>query len=70
MIKEHLHTTRVGKTEIVFMYLDDISPFTERPSCNEAGNEENEIIPKRIPANDLFSLFTANVIKERVIFTR
>ena len=70
MIIERLHRTHVKNTETVFMYLDDISPFTEKPSCNDGNKEETSHIPKRITANDLFSLFTANVIKEKVIFTR
>ena len=70
MIIEHLHSTHVRNTETVFMYLDDISPFTEKPSCNDRGEEEAGHVPRRIHPDDLFSMFTANVIKEKVIFTR
>ena len=51
--------------------MDGIFSFAEKPSSNcprkkgETGNVEAEI-----NASDLFSLFTANIIKEKIIFTR
>jgi hypothetical protein len=38
------------------------TPFTQKPDC--AGNE------KRIDAHSLFSMFTANVIKEKIKWFR
>ena len=43
-----------------------ILPFTEVPSFYTP-REENE---ERINAHDLFSQFTANIIKEDVVFSR
>ena len=49
--------------------LTDILPFTESPSRNryQSNATKNK---KELAASDLFSMFTANIIKEDVIFTR
>lgn len=43
-----------------------IQPFTEMPSVNHMGNESED----RISAHDLFSHYTADIIKEDIIFIR
>lgn len=43
-----------------------IMPFKEMPSVNTTGKENSD----RINAHDLFSQFTADIIKEDVIFAR
>lgn len=51
--------------------MDGIFTFVEQPSLNdprkkeEPGNTEVQINP-----SELFSLFTADIIKEKIIFTR
>lgn len=50
---------------------DGISPFCEKPSPNVMQKkEEPACIDDEINASELFSLFTANIIKEKIIFTR
>jgi hypothetical protein len=43
-----------------------IHPFKEMPSSNNRGKESAD----RINAHELFSLYTADIIKEDIIFTR
>ena len=45
--------------------ISEILPFRERPSDEKIDKEE-----KKIEAIDLFSMFTADIIKEEVVFTR
>jgi len=52
-----------------FTLFEGILPFTEKPS-NKHLSERNETAKDEIPASDLFSLFTADIIKEEIIFTR
>ena len=48
---------------------ESILPFTERPS--EEKKLPTQSAPKgQIPAAELFSIFTANIIREDVIFIR
>lgn len=47
--------------------ISSILPFTEYPSDRHSLNEEKK---DGLEASDLFSFFTANIIKEEVIFTR
>lgn len=50
---------------------DGIRPFCEKPSANTVQRkEEPASTAGDINASELFSLFTANIIKERIIFTR
>ncbi|HZI55104.1 MAG TPA: hypothetical protein VFD56_15415 [Chitinophagaceae bacterium] len=49
--------------------LTDILPFTESPSRNRYRSNATKN-KKELGASDLFSMFTANIIKEDVIFTR
>ena len=49
--------------------LDGILPFTEKPS-NQYVNEKEPHPMDGLQASELFSLFTANIIKEEIIFTR
>lgn len=64
LIPQNLKTIKNSMSSI-----EAILPFTEKPSNahfahkQKVGNEE-------IEAYDLFSLFTANIIKEEVVFTR
>ena len=51
--------------------ISGILPFTEEPSeerKSDAGDSKES--DGRIGASDLFSMFTANIIKEEVVFTR
>ena len=48
--------------------LNDIRPFTEQPSGNRMKAGLNEKCT--LGAADLFSQFTANIIKENTVFTR
>jgi hypothetical protein len=48
---------------------DTMRPFTERPSA-ERYTEKSADNKVRLCADDLFSIFTANIIKEEVTFTR
>lgn len=59
----------VSETEFSFLRIQDgIKPFFETPSNEfEKASETCEV---RINANNLFSLFTANIIREEVTFTR
>jgi hypothetical protein len=43
-----------------------IVPFTETPGENKYGEEKNQ----GIGASQLFSLFTADIIKEDIVFKR
>lgn len=47
--------------------LADVRPFTERPSVSP---DQKDPRKNELGASDLFSLFTANIIKEDVVFTR
>lgn len=55
-----------------FIRTNGISPFIEKPSNShfdvKEHNENNSNNP--LQACDLFSLFTADIIKEQVTFTR
>jgi hypothetical protein len=55
-----------------FIRIGGILPFTEKPSNSHFDvKEHNENNPNNpIQACDLFSLFTADIIKEQVTFTR
>ena len=46
--------------------MQSIKPFAEKPST------DRDLVKKKeeLGASDLFSLFTANIIREEVIFTR
>ncbi|MEP6927011.1 MAG: hypothetical protein ABI834_05210 [Ginsengibacter sp.] len=60
-------------TKLNMLDNDAICPFSEKPSCDQVlqKDEISEInISTRIHASDLFSLFTADIIKEEVIFIR
>ncbi|MDQ2718663.1 MAG: hypothetical protein M3Z26_02700 [Bacteroidota bacterium] len=52
--------------------IEGILPFKEKPSKNNFLNKSNEegYESNGVEAYDLFSLFTADIIKEEVIFTR
>jgi hypothetical protein len=47
--------------------LGDILPFAEKPSVSP---EQKDPSQNQLEASELFSLFTANIIKEDVVFTR
>jgi hypothetical protein len=51
--------------------IDGIFAFVEKPSLNcPQKKEETGNIEAEINASELFSLFTADIIKEKIIFTR
>jgi hypothetical protein len=52
---------------------DSILPFTEKPSDEKILPSDNLSRKKTVDehsASDLFSIFTADIIKEDVVFTR
>jgi hypothetical protein len=49
--------------------VEAILPFTEKPS-NSHFAQKDKVITDEIEACDLFSLFTANIIKEEFLLTR
>ena len=51
-------------------FTEGILPFAEKPSSNTYLGKKEEIGKNDIQASDLFSYFTADIIKEEVIFTR
>jgi hypothetical protein len=50
-------------------FVEAILPFTEKPSNLHYGRKDKGS-DEEIEAYDLFSMFTANIIKEEVVFTR
>jgi hypothetical protein len=50
--------------------LDGILPFTEKPSNQYFNEKDDELAADEIHASDLFSFFTADIIKEKVVFVR
>lgn len=60
-------TTKIKKT---FSLIEGILPFTEKPSENHFLSKEDNSENTSLKAHDLFSLFTADIIKEEIIFTR
>ena len=59
---------RTGQVSSKKERVNDIIPFTERPSANRMVTGENE--KRNLGAAELFSQFTANIIKEDKLFTR
>ena len=55
--------SKVSTTE-----LEEVIPFTQTPSENQFDDHQN--IKNELRASDLFSFFTANIIKEEIVFTR
>lgn len=49
--------------------MEGILPFTEKPS-NSYLEQKEENNKNEMKASELFSFFTADIIKEEVIFTR
>ncbi len=47
-----------------------IMPFIENPPMEKNNTVSNTPETKRINAAELFSMFTADIIKEEVVFTR
>jgi hypothetical protein len=48
-----------------------ITPFTEMPASNTFGNQEQALQePEQFNAVSLFSIFTADIIRQDVVFTR
>lgn len=65
------NTPLIRKKEKLFVSrvkLDGITPFTQQPSGNKFG--EKQASGSRLKAADLFSRFTADIIKKDVPFTR
>jgi hypothetical protein len=61
MRKKKVQSIQKNKVE----KLNTFTTFKERPSVEHKGNKSGQI-----DAADLFSLFTANIIREQVVFTR
>lgn len=49
---------------------DSIVPFTERPSEGRSGKPVSPKAKDKLNGTELFSLFTADIIREDVPFTR
>ena len=47
-----------------------ILPFTERPSEENKGLSDDKEACEEINATELFAIFTADIIKQKVLFTR
>lgn len=59
----------ISTTNFSFLRIQDgILPFFEKPS--DEFDKGAEICEERMNAINLFSLFTADIIKEKVLFTR
>ena len=56
------------QTSIKIVSRHEILPFPEKPSTNQFGNDNSKY--NALKATDLFSKFTADIIKQNVIFTR
>ncbi len=69
MYKRKLRSIGRLTSLIRIVKMDKIKPFKEKPSLEKELSEE-DFKKDNLPATDLFSLFTANIIKEEVIFTR
>lgn len=63
-------TIASGKLKPVIKRQEGFFPFTERPSDKYQLSEEDSSQSRRINAFDLFSFFTADIIKKRVVFVR
>jgi len=52
--------------------ISEILPFSEKPSLdrNLDGAKRTEPKPDGLQASELFSIFTADIIKQDIIFTR
>ena len=59
--------TTIKKSLTLF---EGILPFTEKPSDKHLSEVHDNSNKEDINATELFSLFTADIIKEEVIFTR
>ena len=68
----HFIITKARKMTITRIQ-EGITVFTERPSDEhelQTDEKKDSVSNPRINAVDLFSLFTADIIKKEVIFTR
>lgn len=72
MIKKlQKNTVTLAATLVKHVKLNTIVPFTEKPSVQaEPSSEASENSDPIFSATDLFSLFTADIIKKEVLFTR
>ena len=68
MSKKLQHTEKKLPESIKKNRWDDLIPFPEMPSSNKYDNKDRN--ENELAASDLFSHFTADIIKEDVIFTR
>jgi len=66
LIPQKIRTT-IKKSLTLF---EGILPFTEKPSDKHFSESHDKNTNEEINASELFSLFTADIIKEEVIFTR
>ena len=69
-MKAKLHSAKM-KTNFrrSLALVEGILPFAETPADDRA-LENKETTKNEMKANDLFSLFTADIIKEQTVFTR
>jgi hypothetical protein len=64
-IKLTIQSKKKQATDKQNLNIDGIVPFTEQPRMEPTAGRQ-----RRVGAHDLFSLFTANIIKEKTLFTR
>ncbi len=63
-------TTAAALQDLLKMTKATILPFTERPSSMSNLEARTNTEKSGINATDLFSFFTADIIKQEVLFTR
>ena len=69
MIKRNFKfTSRLNTLRNIKM--NGIRPFEEKPSIEQTPGITTDEPKDKLGASDLFSCFTADIIKERVVFTR
>ncbi len=69
MKEEKKYTKKLRSLLKHVQQLSSVLPFTETPAEQQwVGDKEKE--DNKLHATELFSMFTADIIKEEVIFTR
>ncbi|MEO6288656.1 MAG: hypothetical protein ABIO76_01975 [Ginsengibacter sp.] len=73
-MQNHFTSITIQSEETYIRVQEGLSPFTEKPS-DKHGNDDSETNANdaancRIKADELFYLFTADIIRKEVLFTR
>ena len=70
-MQEKLHSTRIVKDKKTLSVTQGICPFNEEPAVDRfRGNSELALNKSDMDADVLFSLFTADIINEKIVFKR